>query len=418
MAHPLKRPVTVAAALTFAFTATACSSKATEGQSGTEDGVRTGPGVTADTITLGAMSDLTKVYGPLGKTLVAGNQLYAENINAAGGICGRQLQVEVRDHAHDVQTATTQFAELEPKVAAFVQLLGSPMVASLQPQLEAKNAVTIPATWSTDWLNKPGLVLVGGSYANDIINGLDYLISEGRLTQGDTIGHIGFKGDFGSNAITGSTYAAQELGLMLEPVEIAPSATDLTAQTNTLINAGVKAILISAGPKQTASAAAVADAAGLDVPILANGPAFDPTLLDTPVGAALEKNLHIVTSYEPYAADSEGAQKIQAAYEKANADGGAPTMYVNYGYASAQVLGNALQVACENEDLSREGIQNALRSLDSVDTAGVMPTLDLTKSDVFPTNETIVSVPDKATPGGLKVVKPQFVSDIAKGFTG
>ncbi|MBM6545361.1 ABC transporter substrate-binding protein [Janibacter sp. YIM B02568] len=408
---------TIAAVAALALTATACSSKSTAAGDTEEGGIKTGPGVTKDTITIGVMSDLTKVFGPLGKTLTAGNQLYFDSVNANGGICEREVKIEVRDHAYDVQQATTQFAELEPKVAGFVQILGSPIVGALQPQLQAKKATAIPATWSHDWLGKDGLVLVGGSYAGDMINGLDYLVAEGKLKEGDTVGHIGFKNDLGLDAMKGSEHAAEKLGLKVKKIEIAPTDTDLSAQVNTLVGDKVKAILVSAGPKQTASAAGVASAAGLDVPFLVNGPGFDPALLDTPAKAALEKNLYVATSYEPYAGESEGSKAIKEAYDKAHADG-KPTMYVNYGYASAKVMGDALQAACDSKDLSREGVAKALRSLTEVQTDGVMPAMDLSKGDAFPTTDSYISVVDAQTPGGLKVVKEPFTATISEGFGG
>jgi ABC-type branched-subunit amino acid transport system substrate-binding protein len=407
------RPVGLAAAiLATSLGLSACSTKSSEGADGGGD-VTTDFGVTEDTITLGAMSDLSAVFAGLGQTLVGGNQLYFDERNADGGICGRQVELEVRDHGYDVQKATSQFTELEPDVLGFVQLLGSPMVAALSPQIASNNAITLPATWSTDWLGKDGLVVTGSSYPNDVVNGLSYLVDEGLVTEGDTVGHVYFEGDYGSNSVTGSEYAAGELGLEVEAVAVEPTATDLTAQVNQLADAGVEAILLSAGPRQTASVAGVASASGLDVPLLANGPGFDPALLDTPVGDALTENLYVVTSYEPFAGESETAQQIAESYDGE----AAPTIFVNYGYASASVLGQALDAACENGDLTRAGVEEALRGLDAVET-GVMPTLDLTDAGTVSSTDSFVLRVDAATDGGLVVEKELFSSDLAASFAG
>jgi ABC-type branched-subunit amino acid transport system substrate-binding protein len=410
----LSRPtgIATAAVLVASLGLGACSTKASGGEGGGGD-VETDFGVTEDTITLAAMSDLSAVFAGLGQTLVAGNQLYFDERNSNGGICGRQVQIEVRDHAYDVQKATSQFTELEPDVLGFVQLLGSPMVAALSPQIASKGVLTLPATWSTDWLDKDGLVVTGSSYPNDIINGMTYLVDEGLLAEGDTVGHIYFEGDYGSNAVTGSEFAAEELGLSVEAVAVDPTATDLTAQVNQLADADVDAILISAGPRQTASVAGVATGSGLDVPILANGPGFDPALLDTPVGSALEKNLYLVTSYEPFAGQSETAQQIAEAYDGE----AAPTIFVNYGYAAASVFGEALDAACENGDLTRAGVTEALRGLDAVDT-GVMPTLDLTDAGAMSSTDTYVLRVEAGVDGGLVVEKEPFSSDVATAFAG
>jgi hypothetical protein len=41
-----------------------------------------------------------------------------------------------------------------------------------------------------------------------------------------------------------------------------------------------------------------------------------------------------------------------------------------FGYASSQVTGAALDLACKNKDLTREGVDKALRSLKGYDSGG------------------------------------------------
>ncbi|MDX6744230.1 ABC transporter substrate-binding protein [Actinocorallia sp. A-T 12471] len=411
--RPLLRGMTAVAALTLA--ATACSTKAPDAAS--DGAVRTGEGVTDSTLTLGVLSDLSNVFGPLGQSLVQGNELYFNQRNADGGVCGRQVKLEIRDHAYNVQTSVSQFAELEPKVLGFVQLLGSPIVSALAPKIASTGAVTVPATWSTDWLNKDGLVIVGSAYPVDVINGIQYLLDEGKIKKGDTLGHVYFEGDYGSDALKGSKHAADALGLKVKSVQVAPSATDLTAQFNELTSGGApQAFIVSAGPRQTASIAGLAAGSGLKTPILANGPGFDPALLDTPVGRTLADNLYVATSYEPFAGGSAGARTIADAYTAAHPDG-KPTNMVNYGYATASVMGQAIDAACEGGDLTREGLTKALRSLDGVET-GVMPVLNLSDASRFPSASSYINRVDPAVKGGLVVAKDPFTSDAATTFTG
>ena len=58
--------------------------------------VKTGPGATADTITLGDLTDLSGVFAPHGKSHDAGRNLYWDAKNKAGGICGRQVKLTSR----------------------------------------------------------------------------------------------------------------------------------------------------------------------------------------------------------------------------------------------------------------------------------------------------------------------------------
>ncbi len=70
--------------------------------------------MTATTLTLGALTDLTGPYATLGRSVVQAQQLWADEVNAEGGICGRKVEIRVKDHGYDVQKAVAAYAELSP----------------------------------------------------------------------------------------------------------------------------------------------------------------------------------------------------------------------------------------------------------------------------------------------------------------
>ena len=379
-----------------------------------EGDIATGTGVTADTISLGVLTDQSGVYAALGKTLAQGNQLYFDQVNADGGICSRSVELVLRDHGHDVQTAVTQFSEIESDVLGFVQLLGSPMVNALKGEIESGDIPTFIASWSSDFLGSDPLAVAGTIYPLDIINGLQHLLDEGKIAEGDAIGHVYFPGDFGENALVGSRFFAEHNDIDVVAIQVEPSATDLTAQITELADRGVTAVVVSAGPRQTASVATVGTSLGLQVPILSNGPGFDPALLDTPAAQALVDNLHVTVSYAPFASDGAEAGDIQAAYTAAF-PGDQPTIFVNYGYAVASVFGQALEAACENGDLTRTGVLGALRSLPEIET-GIFPALSFTDADVSSSRESYILRVSTDTPGGLVIERDLFESELAAQF--
>ncbi len=389
-------------ALCLAVLASGCSGKAAEGGDGAgADGVRTGPGVSAKTIRLGAMSDLSgAVFGPLGRTQIRGNQLYIDKVNAAGGICGRRLELVVKDHGYDVQKATVAFSELEPDVLAITHLLGSPMTAALEPEIKAKKVLTVPSSFASSLLKSGYLAVLGTTYDIDMINGLDYFVREGRLAKGDTVGHIHFEGEYGENALKGSTWAAERLGLTVRGVQIKATDADLTAQVTRLKSEGAKAILLSASARQTASVIGVTRSIGMDVPVLTQAPGFDPALLDTPVRDGLEKHLTVLTSYAPYGADAPGPKEVAAAFEAKHPDAKADAL-VGYGYVSAQVIGEVLKQACADKNLTREGVRAAYRKLKSVDTGGLMAPMDFTVPGAPASTQTFITKVDASVKGGL-----------------
>ena len=101
--------------------------------------------MTDTTITLGIMGDTSPVsFKNLGTAINAGNQLWADDVNKAGGICGRQLKIEVVDHGYKADTAKTLYPQLEPKILGIVQLLGSPVLAALKQNLIDDNVTAAP----------------------------------------------------------------------------------------------------------------------------------------------------------------------------------------------------------------------------------------------------------------------------------
>ncbi|MEU8382605.1 ABC transporter substrate-binding protein [Streptosporangium sp. NPDC048865] len=408
----MKRLLAVACCLLLA----ACSTKTTDTSTGGTGagGVQAGPGVTDTEITLGAMTDLTGPFKNLATAINHGNELWAKDFNAAGGACGRQVKIMVTDHAYKADTAKSLYPQVEPKVLGFVQLLGSPIIAALGNDLRSGGVTTTPTSWSSDLLNNPSVVVVGTTYDVEMIDGLSYLREQGMIKAGDTIGHIYLDGEYGANGLRGSRHYARRHDLKIRDVKVTSSDTDLTTVVTGLKGAGVKAILLSTTPPQTGAAAAAAKALGLGVPLLGNTPSFDPVLLTTPAAGALDK-LYLVASHVPYSADVPKAKEIVRKY-KAAGFSEAPNAGVPFGYAVGQVWGAVLAKACENKDLTRAGIQRALKQTTSADTNGLVAPLDFSRPGSPATRQVYVSKPDAAVEGGLAVVKPLFEAEETKTY--
>jgi ABC-type branched-subunit amino acid transport system substrate-binding protein len=394
---------------------TACS-KATSGDQ-TAGGVKTGVGVTATTIKLGSLVDLTAVFAPLSKSVVQGTQLFWKQQNAAGGVCGRTVEVVVKDHGYDPQKAVSVYREIAGDVLAMQTVLGSPVVSALRPSIDQDNMPVGVAGWPASVLNNERLQLIGTTYDIEAISGLDFLMRTKGIKSGDKVGHVYFEGDFGENALKGSQYLAGQSGLTIVGQKIKPTDTDLSAQVSAFRTAGVKAILVSAGPTQTASVAAVSKATGLSVPIVSNGPGFTPQLLGSPAGPALKENLHVVSSIAPPALNTPAATQLQTDFAKEYPDTVPTQVGSVFGYVQAKVTHEILRKACDNKDLTRAGVLTALHQISGLDTGGLIAgTLDYTKAGQPPSRAVYISQVDAAAPGGLKVVEGPAEAAPAKAY--
>ncbi|OQR63800.1 ABC transporter [Streptomyces maremycinicus] len=398
--HRVPGTLLAAALAALLVAATGCSSKA-DGDSGSDgaDGVKSGPGVTEKTIRLGALTDLTGPYATLGKSIVQAQQMWADETNAAGGICDRKVEIVVKDHGYDVQKAVTAYADLSPDVVALPQVIGSPVVAALLDDIESDHLLTFPQAWAASLLGKDSVQVMGTTYDVDMITAVDFLTRTKGLAKGDSIGHVYFEGDYGANALEGSTWAAEKAGLKIVPQKIKATDTDLTAQVSALSKAGVKAVLISAGPAQTASLVGVAASRGLKVPVVSSAPGFAPQLLKTPAAPALLGLLNVVSAAPAVSADLPGVQKMVAAYGKKYPSSPVDSGVLS-GYNAAQLLGADLKKACAAGSLAREDVVKAHRAQKSVDTGLGSPQ---NFSDVSrPASlSTYVLKPDAKAVGGL-----------------
>lgn len=94
----------------------------------------------AETIKIGALMALTGALGPYGPSIVNGAQMAVDEINAAGGVLGKQLELVIRDTATspDVgRDAASKLVEID-RVPAIVGALSSGVTL-------ASSSVTIPA---------------------------------------------------------------------------------------------------------------------------------------------------------------------------------------------------------------------------------------------------------------------------------
>jgi len=417
MSRRLSRVLAIAVLPVLLIGLAACG-KGSSGGGKTSGGVKGGPGVTAKTITLGVQTDLSGVFAALGAVITQSNRLYWKDQNAKGGVCGRQVKLIVKDHGYDPQTAVTQYRDIAPNVAALLQVIGSPISAALLPSWKRDNMLALLAAWPPTLLGEKSVGIIGASYDVEAINGIDWLMKNKGLKKGDKIGDLYFEGDYGEGGLVGVKYAAQKAGLQVVEQKIKATDTDMSGQVAAFKRAGVKALWMTVGPKQLASAAGVAKASGLDVPIGGNGPVFSPTLLGTAVGPTLEKNLTVFGSTAPISYDKPAIKKAAAQY-KAAYPKGTPQVAVSTGFAESELMKATLEKACKDKDLTRENIVKSFRSLSNVDTGGILAgPLNYTQLGKPATQEIYVTGIDKKAEGGQKVIDGPLKSDLLSGYKG
>jgi ABC-type branched-subunit amino acid transport system substrate-binding protein len=403
-------------AVVLALAVAGCGSKGSSSSGGSSSGsIKTGPGVTDKTISLGILTDLSGVFAPLAGPLTKANQMFWDQQNGKGGVCGRTVNLIVKDHGYDPQKAVVQYRDMGPKIAGLQQLLGSPITAALLPTLKQDSMISLLSAWPPSLLANDFVIEVGASYDVEQINALDYLKDKGKIKPGDKIGHVYFEGEYGEGGLAGTKYWASKNGSTVVEQKIQATDEDMTGQVAALKRAGVKAIAVTTGPKQLASIAGIAASQGLNVPIVGNNPTFDPAVMASPAAKALAANAYIAGSISSFTLDKSQVKQVGDQFVTENGKKDAKAS-VQFGYAQAQVMYDILKKACDNKDLSREGIVKASRQLSGVDTGGLISgSLDYTKVGQPSTRTIYIARPADVT-GGLKSLPGTFESDTAKSY--
>ncbi|WP_324276562.1 ABC transporter substrate-binding protein [Blastococcus brunescens] len=400
-------------AASFVLAATGCSTKAPESSGGgggaAAGDVATDIGVEGETITLGVLTDLTGVFAALGNDITNANQLFWED----NQVCDTyDVELEVQDTGYVPQQGVQLYSGMKDNVLAMQQTIGSPINTALAPEYEADQIVNFPSAWSKTLTEIPGTGVVGATYDVEIANGYDYLFREGLLAEGDTVGHIYFEGEYGANGLAGTEAVAAANGLEVIPAQIKATDQDMSAQITQFKAAGVDLIALTVAPGQTASVATVAAAQGLDVPILGSNPVFAPGLLQGPAAEWLKTHLYVASPVSAFDAHPELLEQYEAAYPDA-----AVSLGVVVGFGMSELMKQVLDQACENGDLTREGVLNAFTELEEVDTGGLVVPIRGFELGQSPSLQSFILQPADV-PGGATVLEEAFEGEFAEQIAG
>jgi hypothetical protein len=85
-----------------------------------------------------------------------------------------------------------------------------------------------------------------------------------------------------------------------------------------------------------------------------------------------------------------------------------------FGYVQQVILAQTIEAACKRGDLTRAGLVAAFHGLGGqVQTDGLLPALDLSKTGGIPSRQTRVLKPNAAVEGGLEQVQDLASDDFA-----
>jgi len=381
----------------------------------------------AGTITVGLLSDLTGVFSALVQPVVTGYEAQIEAINAAGGINGLEIVLEIRDTVYSVDTHVQLYNEIKDSVVTIGHSTGSPHTVAIKDQLAEDNMFAIPLTWYSGWSDpaiNANIVPHGTPYCLESMNVLGYLLDQNP--DAATIAIASNAGDFGQDSAQGAKLAAETLGLEVvydgeAKINAADEAT-LAEVANGIIGSGADLVWVTTSPGAYSGIYGQALAAGVTATWSGSFVAWNFGFLgeESPIRDAIQRDWIFAYPISPWSADNPGTAAAREVIQAFDPDA-PPYEYYLEGVLEARLLEAILNAAYDSGDMTRAGVLAAAKSLESMSWDGLAPD----QSFVGDTNDIVQRLVNIVRPSaadleaggsGLALVEADYTSDIAAAY--
>ena len=399
----------VGALLTFA----ACGNQA-GGEHTAKDGVKMGPGVSDSEIRVGILSDFS---GPIAEAATAGSlgtEVKFDAINDAGGICGRKVVAVKGDTKYDPQQTTQAYRSTANDIVMISQILGTASLLAVKDSIERDGMPTMAISLNTQTLQTKDVYVPVPTFEVELMNGLAWAAKEAHASAEHPV-KIGLatstdeNGDVYTDALKSAAAATPGVEVV-SSVSFNSTDKDFTAPVSELQKSGADIVVMGAGPGEAAGMLGTSAQLGFDPTWVSNSGAWYAGLAK-PLAGLLD-NWYVSGGYGSMIDDNPGTNELKAALAK-HAPKETTNNFTVAGWLFADATVAALQKACENKDLTRDGVTAALKDL-KVNYEGITPNAD------FGDGDSIVSYSSRINAiganGDLNPVSDYFASDAAKAW--
>jgi ABC-type branched-subunit amino acid transport system substrate-binding protein len=379
-------------------------------------------GFDGKTIKLGVVTPLSGPVAVIGNPLTAGNQVWIDYVNSQGGVAGKyKVELVQRDSRYEAPVAAQAYNGLKDDVVAFVQILGTPIISALLPQLKKDQTAAGPATLDSAWVHEPNLIPNGAPYQIQAINAMDYYLrTEGK--EGNPVICTMIQDDpYGEAGQSGIDFAAEQLDFeVAETARYKTGDKDFTGQIQQLSGAKCDMVFLVGVPSDVGGILGTAAQAKFNPRWIGQSPTWVGALAESPLKEYLEARYWLVAEGPEWGDESVPGmrdlldRKQQFRPKTAVEDG---DIYFTFGYNEARAVTTVLEQAVENGDLSREGVLQAIEDVDTVEFDGLGE--DYTYGpidDRSPGRQSSIFEIDASRPFGLKALETNFSSDAAEAY--
>ncbi|MGE0751750.1 MAG: ABC transporter substrate-binding protein [Variibacter sp.] len=320
------------------------------------------PGLTNDTIKIGSFGALTGPGYLYGKLPMNGVEVVFDEINKAGGINGRKLELVREDDRCDPTAAIGAVKKLIEQDQVFAIIGGgcSNATFAAKDTLEASKVPTLIFASVHDGITDPPAANIFSTATTSTIESqaqLAYAIEQGAKK----IAIISMRDSWGRARYTPLIAAFKAKGITpVADEELSPDANDATAQVLRLKAAGADAVLMLLYPKPAAVFIRDAQKLGFKPLSLGQTGIADPAAFEDQVGVPGATANFRTISQVRYTPEDPKMDKWRKLVE-AKFPGDRLSVYNLFGIGSSEVLVEALKRA--GKDITREKVIAAFANM-------------------------------------------------------
>jgi len=335
-------------------------------------GTASTPGVSGDTIYVGALTPLSDPVAVIGKPLLRGIQVYFDKVNAEGGIGGRYMvKVLEEDITYaNPSTSVQKYQKVKDRVAMFAMILGTDHINGTLPLLREDRIVATPVTLDAEWTRDPNLLPVGAPYHIQVINGIGYFLSQPG-NAGKAVCSMVLATGYGEAAEEGVDHAAREMGFTpAARTRFRQDDQDFVAPITQLRNAKCELVVLASLPAVTGKVLGAAAQLGYAPRWVMTSPSWHGALVDSPLADYLVQTAWVSAEGTEWGDTTTAGVKEMIDALATYAPDQKPDYYYVFGWVAGASIEEHLRETVAAGDLTREGFLRALETMKPVSSAG------------------------------------------------
>ena len=231
----------------------------------------------ADPIKIGFSASLTGGLASSGKANLLAQQIWQEQINAKGGLLGRQVQLVYYDDQSKADTIPGIYAKLiDVDKADLLMGAATNLIVAAMPEImqHQKMVMVLVALGSNDEFKYPRYFQTAawGSDAKGVIGRAFFEVAKTITPRPKTVAFVGADAEFSNNVLTGARALAKENGFqVVYDRTYPPSTTDYTPIVRAIAAANPDLVFVASYPLDSVGLVRAATEVGLKTQMFGGG---------------------------------------------------------------------------------------------------------------------------------------------------